>query len=157
MEEQFLGPVVAYVYTIEFQKHGLPHAHILPARKMYFKLLKPEDVDRYITSELSDQDLYLRYYQLWHMMQGSHFDGMLYCNKEKQGCSKNFTKHFREETDMTGDGFPKYRRRENVDKLYAYHAKIKGKFQYVDNRMVVQHNIYLLKKSDCHINIEYCS
>jgi hypothetical protein len=58
---------------------------------------------------------------------------------------------------MTGEGFPKYRRRDNVEKLYTYHGKFKGKVHYVDNRMVVPHNPYLLKKFDCHINIEYCS
>lgn len=157
MEEQVLGPIVAYVYTIEFQKRGLPHAHILAALRTDCKLLNPEDIDRYITAELSDQDSSLRYYQLRHMMHGPHFDQMLCWNKEKKECSKKFPKPFRNETDMTGDGFPKYRRRDNMEKLYAYHAKVKGKVQYVDNRMVVPHNPYLLKKFDCHINVEYCS
>ena len=28
-EKQWLGQVIAYIYVVEFQKRGLPHAHIL--------------------------------------------------------------------------------------------------------------------------------
>ncbi|PKY39565.1 hypothetical protein RhiirA4_308615, partial [Rhizophagus irregularis] len=35
-EKHWLGKVIAYVYVIEFQKRGLPHAHIL-------LILNPED------------------------------------------------------------------------------------------------------------------
>ncbi|KAG8178525.1 hypothetical protein JTE90_022848 [Oedothorax gibbosus] len=31
IEKNVMGPIVDYVYTIEFQKRGLPHAHILAA------------------------------------------------------------------------------------------------------------------------------
>ena len=156
VEGQVLGPIVNYVYTIEFQKRGLPHAHILAALRSDCKLLEPGDIDRFITAELSDTDSSLRYYQLRHMMHGPHVDGLQCWDKEKKECSKKFPKQFCDETDMTKDGFPKYRRRDNRDKLYAYHAKRNGKVQYVDNRMVVPHNPFLLKKYDCHLNVNYC-
>ncbi|KAG8178853.1 hypothetical protein JTE90_017628 [Oedothorax gibbosus] len=142
MENNVLGPIVDYVYTIEFQKRGLPHAHILAALRTDCKLLQPKDVDRFITAELSDKDSSLRYYQLRHMMHGSHVDGLMCWDAEKKVCSKNFPKSFCEETDMTGDGFPRYRRRDNTDKMYAYHARHNGMVHYVDNRMVVPHNPY---------------
>lgn len=141
IERQVLGPIVAYVYTIEFQKRGgLPHDHILAALRTDYKLLEPKQVDRFITAELSEEDASLRYYQLRHMMHGPHVDGLLCWDKEKQECAKKFPKEFISETDMTVDGFPKYRRRDDRDKLYAYHSKIRGQIQYVDNQMVVPHN-----------------
>ncbi|KIM40031.1 hypothetical protein M413DRAFT_29163, partial [Hebeloma cylindrosporum] len=39
------GSVAAYVYTIEFQKRGLPHMHILIFLKEPYKLLTPEAID----------------------------------------------------------------------------------------------------------------
>ena len=113
-------------------------------------------MDRFITAELSE-DSSLRYYQLRNMMHEPHIDGLLCWDKEKQECAKKYPKEFCTETDMTRNGFPKYRRRDNADKFYAYHRKLNGQTHYVDNRMVVPHNPYLLKKFDCHINIEYCS
>ena len=44
------------VYTIEFQKRGLPHAHIL----LWFEGFKGEDtaevIDKYISAELPDKE-----------------------------------------------------------------------------------------------------
>ncbi|KAG8171780.1 hypothetical protein JTE90_007773 [Oedothorax gibbosus] len=47
IEKNIMGPIVDYVYTIEFQKRGLPHAHILAALRTDCKLLQPNDVDRF--------------------------------------------------------------------------------------------------------------
>ncbi|KAG8177531.1 hypothetical protein JTE90_023436 [Oedothorax gibbosus] len=102
-------------------------------------------MDRFITAELSDTDSSLRYYQLRYTMHGPHVDGLMCWDAEKV-CSKNFSKSFCEETDMTEDGLPRYRRRDNTDKMYAYHVRHNGKVHYVDNRMVVPHNPYLFKK-----------
>ena len=50
--QQIFGTVVAHVRTIEFQKRGLPHAHML------FILTGQQhcwqEVDRYICAELPD-------------------------------------------------------------------------------------------------------
>lgn len=46
---------------------------------------------------------------------------------------------------MTRDRFPMCRRSDNVYKIYAYRAKIKGKIQYANNGMVIPHSPYLLK------------
>ena len=44
------GSAVAYVYTIELQKHGLPHMHILIFLKGPYKLLTPEAIDSCISA-----------------------------------------------------------------------------------------------------------
>jgi hypothetical protein len=49
-----LGKSVAHVYTIEFQKRGLPHAHILVFLDYDSKIRTVEDVDRVVCAELPD-------------------------------------------------------------------------------------------------------
>ena len=49
------GKMRAFLYTIEYQKRGLPHAHILlwvtPEDKV-----KPEDIDLVISAEIPDKE-----------------------------------------------------------------------------------------------------
>ena len=46
------GVVVAYLATVEFQKRGLPHAHILLIVQESDRLTTPEQVDSVICAEL---------------------------------------------------------------------------------------------------------
>lgn len=50
------GQAVAYVYTIEFQKWGLEHMHILIFLKEPHKLLTPDDIDSCISASWPDLD-----------------------------------------------------------------------------------------------------
>jgi hypothetical protein len=47
---------VGYVYTIEYQKHGLPHAHLIVFLDRLSCLLSPQAVDRYISTEFPDEE-----------------------------------------------------------------------------------------------------
>ena len=47
-----LGKVVSWVYTIEFQKMGLPHAHIILILSKASVLRTPFDIDRLVTAEI---------------------------------------------------------------------------------------------------------
>ncbi|XP_058741130.1 uncharacterized protein LOC131613480 [Vicia villosa] len=49
-----LGKVLAYMYTIEFQKRGLPHAHILIFLYPSKKYPTPEDIDKIISAGVPD-------------------------------------------------------------------------------------------------------
>jgi len=46
------------MYTIEFQKRGLPHAHILLSLNGESKLKNSTDIDKVISAELPNADLY---------------------------------------------------------------------------------------------------
>ena len=46
---------IAVLYTIEFQKRGLPHCHTLLWLKSSHKIQSPEDVDKFISAELPDR------------------------------------------------------------------------------------------------------
>ncbi|KAF7350019.1 ATP-dependent DNA helicase [Mycena venus] len=50
-EDGVFGECAAYVYTIEFQKRGLPHMHMLIFLKHPWKLLSPDDIDSIISAK----------------------------------------------------------------------------------------------------------
>ena len=50
------GQAVAYVYTIKFQKRGLPHMHILIFLKEPHKLLTPNNIDSCISATWPDPE-----------------------------------------------------------------------------------------------------
>jgi hypothetical protein len=51
-KHDFLGKVRAYVYVVEFQKRGLPHAHFLLIMQRKYKLTCPEQYDLLISAEI---------------------------------------------------------------------------------------------------------
>ena len=52
-----LGRVIAHVHVIEFQKRGLPHAHILMILTPEDKPKTPEDFDNLVCAEIPDEEL----------------------------------------------------------------------------------------------------
>lgn len=54
LRKHIFGKVVAFTYTIEFQKRGLLHAHFLNILKEKYKLLTPEAYDQFVCAELLD-------------------------------------------------------------------------------------------------------
>ncbi|CAH9061527.1 unnamed protein product, partial [Cuscuta europaea] len=54
--------VKAVIYTVEFQKRGLPHTHILLWLACEDKLPTPTDIDRVISVEILDKVEDPRYY-----------------------------------------------------------------------------------------------
>jgi hypothetical protein len=54
MHDGVLGPVAAHVYVIEFQKRGLPHAHILLWFTDTCRMRCPADYDSVVRAEIPD-------------------------------------------------------------------------------------------------------
>ncbi|XP_028784301.1 uncharacterized protein LOC114740311 [Neltuma alba] len=50
------GPIKAALYTIEFQKKGLPHAHIILFLANQSHLDSPQEIDRVISAEILDKN-----------------------------------------------------------------------------------------------------
>ncbi|GBO03951.1 hypothetical protein AVEN_220161-1 [Araneus ventricosus] len=48
------GTVLTYIYVIEFQKRGLPHAHILLTLDSESKIRTKDDIDKFVSAELPD-------------------------------------------------------------------------------------------------------
>ncbi|XP_072073481.1 uncharacterized protein [Arachis hypogaea] len=145
-------PDVVFVYTIEFQKRGLPHAHILVFIHRDDKYLTPEDIDKIICAEIPDKDVNLTYYEAVekHMMHGpcGTIKRDSPCMKNGK-CIRHFPKRFVDSTRVDEDGYPVYRRREDGKTI------IKSGIE--DNRYVVPHNRTLLLRYGTHINVKWCN
>nr|XP_047141085.1 uncharacterized protein LOC124816098 [Hydra vulgaris] len=110
-----LGKVVTHVQVIEFQKRGLPHAHILHAHI----LLHSENDDKLETSqdiEIPDPIVNRELYDIIKtcMIHGPR--GILNPNSPsmKDGvCSKNYPKDFNANTVAIHNGYPRHRRCDN--------------------------------------------
>ncbi|GJS34594.1 DNA helicase [Tanacetum coccineum] len=109
------GKVVQEVlYTIEFQKRGLPHCHTLLWVDDKDKIQHAADIDHYISAELPDPSTDPEGYRIISemMVHGpcGPADPTATCMKENV-CSKKFPKKFNNETFFDKDGYVHYRRR----------------------------------------------
>ena len=102
------GPVRSHMYTIEWQKRGLPHAHILI---WLIHKLKTTDIDSIISAELPDPN---QDEELFKIIESQMIHGP--CGKArpkspcmKDGiCSKDYPKQYANETTFNTDGYPSY-------------------------------------------------
>ncbi|UYV81777.1 hypothetical protein LAZ67_20002341 [Cordylochernes scorpioides] len=157
IKNKIFGKVVAYVYTIEFQKRGLPHMHLLCILDDKSKPNNSELIDKIIWAEIPEENdpSGLNPYVLKHMIHGPCIgsdSGKFLCLDSRGKCKKEFPKYFLEETIANLNGYPKYQRR-NTGKSF----KLENKNISVDNRWVVPYSPFLLKKYDCHINVQVCT
>ncbi|KAL3643571.1 hypothetical protein CASFOL_014386 [Castilleja foliolosa] len=148
----FRSEYVADLYTIEFQKRGLPHCHTLLWVTPAYKVRDAADVDRYVSAEIpdpsNDPDLYKIVTDL--MMHGPC--GLARPNSPcmRDGrCSKSFSKTFKCSSRLDKDGYVHYRRRDSP------HRAMKNGIA-LDNRYVVPYNERLSRYFNAHINVEHC-
>ncbi|XP_057739820.1 uncharacterized protein LOC130956895 [Arachis stenosperma] len=152
-EGVFFGPLNAGMYTIEFQKRGLPHAHMLLWLNRESNLQSVEIVDEFICAELPNPQKFPSLYNVVtkYMIHGPC--GLLRpsspCMKDGK-CSKFYPKRFVDQTSFDEDGYPIYRRR-NMG------VTVKINDVDIDNRFVVPYNPLLLMKYQAHINLEFCN
>ncbi|KAM0840854.1 hypothetical protein ACQ4PT_059380 [Festuca glaucescens] len=147
---------LCFLHTVEFQKRGLPHAHILIWLKGDKREVSAETIDTiddFICAEIPDPILDPLGYVLVSefMMHGpcGELNDKCVCMKENT-CSKHFPKEFREETIIDEHGFALYRRRRDGRTVYK-------NGHYLDNRWVVPYNMAMLKKYQAHLNVEWCN
>ncbi|XP_074278501.1 uncharacterized protein LOC141602089 [Silene latifolia] len=156
VEDKIFGEVAAFVYVDEFQKRGLPHAHILLIMKPGSKMNCIDDFDKFVSAEIPPvTNVSLRKVVLKHMMHGpcGHLDPERQCMQHKSSkgrCKYAYPKQFAVSTTNSSDGYPVYRRRKIGDS-----AKIRG--EQLDNHWVIPYNPYLLDLFDCHLNVEVFS
>lgn len=144
------GITVAYVYTIEFQKRGLPHMHILIFLKDRHKLLTPEAIDSCISAQWPDPAAHPLLFETVQtcMVHGPCGAMNPHAPCMVSGvCSKKFPKPFQDVTVLGEGGYPLYAR-PNDGRAY----NVKG--VWMDNRWIVPYCPYLSTKFNCHINVE---
>ncbi|KAL7106310.1 hypothetical protein ACP275_07G104200 [Erythranthe tilingii] len=152
-KKEIFGKVVAHVHVIEFQKRGLPHAHMLIILKSEYKITTPEQFDKFVCAELPDKEKYPGLYDLVlkHMMHGpcGELNFKNSCMIEGK-CKYHYPRSYCESTVQGKDGYPIYKRKRNGVTAEVRKAKL-------DNQWVVPYNPYLLSRYNCHINVEICS
>ncbi|KAM0864742.1 hypothetical protein ACQ4PT_043732 [Festuca glaucescens] len=116
-EGKAFGKVTAVLHTVEFQKRGLPHAHILTWQdKKERGEVSPALIDSFVCAEIPDPVEDPLGYALVaeFMMHGPCGEDHPKCPCMKDGvCSKKFPKTFQDETSIDEVGFPVYRRPDN--------------------------------------------
>ena len=156
LKKKVLGEVVAMFHVVEFQKRGLPHAHILLIMSPDHRPTSPSDYDAYISAEIPDPDTHPAAYET---IKNTMIHGP--CGRanrdspcmENGKCSKGYPMPFVEVTTNGPNGYPQYRRRDNGRTI-----RLEGRGGFpVDNRWVVPHNLYLAAKFGAHINVETCT
>ncbi|KAL8600890.1 hypothetical protein ACOMHN_045028 [Nucella lapillus] len=156
-EGQVFGTLKAWMYTIEWQKRGLPHSHTLIWCN---KKIQASDIDQLISAELpnreEDPDLFsIISTQMIHGPCGQ-VNPRCVCMKDNR-CEKKFPRVLRKETETGEDGYPQYRRRSPEDGGQTTKLQIRGQQVQIDNQWVVPHNKLLCKIFKAHVNVEFCS
>jgi hypothetical protein len=157
LKKKIFGRAVAHIYVIEWQKRGLPHAHILLWLAAEDAPRSPDDYDRFVSAEIPDPEAFPELFAAVTMHNlhgpcGAHVPQQRRppCCDIDGKCKKGFPKAFEERTIDNPDGYPLYRRRNN-----GRHVTKNG-FE-LDNRWVVPYNPWLILKYNCHICVEICS
>ena len=150
---QVFGPHKCFIYSIEWQKRGLPHSHTLLWLE---NPIRPDQIDEVVCAELPDKDIDPELFEIVtsHMIHGpcGEIDRRSVCMKDNK-CTKKYPRPLVHETQMGEDSYPTYRRRPG----HFFEKKVKGNIVEIDNKWVVPHNKFLLKTFNAHLNVEICS
>ncbi|XP_073955775.1 uncharacterized protein isoform X1 [Choristoneura fumiferana] len=157
IKHRVYGQVRCWMYSVEWQKRGLPHAHILV---WLVDKIRPEEIDSIISAEIPDEtvDPKLHAVVTKHMIHGpcGVFNNNSPCMVDGK-CSKRYPRELIAETITGNDGYPLYRRRSVADGGRSVVVKIKGQDFHVDNRWIVPYSPILSKTFEAHINVEFCN
>jgi hypothetical protein len=167
LKKGVMGEYRGLVRTIEYQKRGLPHCHLLLWVKDSHHFNDPEYLDRFISAELPDPEAEPELYRVVsrHMVHGpcGIYNTKLPCTEvnpdtKQAHCTKGFPFPYREQTEIRPKFEPLYRRRRNPDSQRGIEKVTASKETiFLDNRHIAPYNAYLLLRFNCHTNVKLCS
>lgn len=107
IHDGYFGAVAGMVYTIEYQKCGLPHMHMLIFLEDQDKICIVEQIDALIFAQVPDPDLRP---ELHHVVGKYMLHGPCTPQRciERNVCTKCFPKSFHHQTNIQEDGYPPY-------------------------------------------------
>jgi hypothetical protein len=140
------GKVLAYVYTVEFQKRGLPHVHLMLTLAEDERPVTPEEIDKIVSAELPDIKKSPKLHGLVSefMLHGPCKGRPCWNGKS---CKLGFPKQFAERTVNVDGAYPVYKRRDDG-------VRVQKQASVFNNGSVVPYNPYLTLNFQCHINVE---
>ncbi|UYV68898.1 hypothetical protein LAZ67_6001521, partial [Cordylochernes scorpioides] len=157
VKNHIYGPTRCWMYSIEWQKRGTPHAHILIWLE---EKILPTQIDNIISAELPDPQEDPELYQIIkkYMIHGPCGAQNPHSPCIKDGkCTKKYPRDLVHDTQTGGDGYPLYRRRKPEDGGHTATIKLNHVDFEVDNRWIVPYSPLLSKAFDAHINVEFCN
>ncbi|WOH01414.1 hypothetical protein DCAR_0520798 [Daucus carota subsp. sativus] len=149
-KKHFFGRLM---HVIEFQKRGLPHAHMLIWLDDRDKPKTAEQIDKLVSAEIPDEHEDSIGYNAVknYMIHGPCGKDATYSACMVNGrCGRHFPKRYSGVTCFDESGFPIYRRRNTG-------RTVLRKGHVLDNKFVVPYNRELLLRFQCHINLEICN
>ncbi|XP_072395207.1 uncharacterized protein [Diabrotica undecimpunctata] len=145
------------MYSIEWQKRGLPHAHILI---WLVERIQPDQIDDIICAEIPkhEVDPDLHDVVTTNMIHGpcGAINPQSPCMVDGK-CSKRYPRKLTAETVTGNDGYPLYRRRSPDDDGRTVTTKVKRMDFVVDNSWIVPYSPLISKTFKTHCNVEYCN
>ncbi|XP_075079941.1 uncharacterized protein LOC142165244 [Nicotiana tabacum] len=129
------------------------HRDTYLSAKNKYKLLTLEAYDKFVYAELSDRNIDSSLYLLVtkHMIHGpfGYLNPSNSCMK-RDCCKFKYPKELAEQTTKEKKSYPIYKRRQ-------IETPVEVRGYNIDNSWVVPYNPFLIKKFNCHINVEICS
>jgi hypothetical protein len=147
VQHRRLGVAVSDLMVVEFQKRGLPHAHILVILEEASRPRTQEDIDMLVSATIPDpvEEPRLHHLVSESMLHGPCRNGMA-CFVDGR-CKLQYPKPFVEESSLSNDSFHTYRRPNDA-------RTIRKNNTVYHNGHVVPYNRYLMLLLECHINVE---
>ncbi|GFW35090.1 helitron_like_N domain-containing protein [Trichonephila clavipes] len=145
------------MYSIEWQKRGLPHAHILV---WLINKITPDQIDQIISAEIPDKHIDPNLFDVVtkNMIHGpcGAFNNNSPCMSDGK-CTKRYPRKLVSDTITGNDGYPLYRRRSVENGGKSVVLKVRNIDIEVDNRWIVPYSPLLSKTFKAHINVECCN
>ncbi|XP_054259695.1 uncharacterized protein LOC128984403 [Macrosteles quadrilineatus] len=157
---EIFGSVRCWMYTVEWQKRGLPHIHVLI---WLSEQIQPNKIDDIIKAEIPDNTVDPLLYDIVikNMVHGPccNLNPNSPCMKHGK-CTKGYPKSPIKETQTNENGYPLYRRRSPDDGGRIAHINMTATGNnpvQIDNTWIVPYSPLLSKLFNAHINVEICS
>ncbi|GBP33831.1 hypothetical protein EVAR_25433_1 [Eumeta japonica] len=144
------------ICTVEWQKRGLPHAHILI---WLLNKLHSNEVDDIISAEIPDPVTDPRLHDIvtTQMVHGpcGALNPLSPCMADGK-CTKRYPRPLVAETVTGNDGYPVYRRRSKEDNGRTIKVKVQNQEIEIGNEFIVPYCPLLSRIFETHANVESC-
>ncbi|XP_026475940.1 uncharacterized protein LOC113381189 [Ctenocephalides felis] len=150
------GNTRCYMYSVEWQKRGLPHAHILI---WLLNKLHSNEVDEIISAEIPDPvtDPHLHDFVTTQMVHGpcGALNPLSPCMANGK-CTKRYPRPLVADTFTGNDGYPVYRRRSKEENDRTIKVKVQNQEIEIGNEFIVPYCPLLSRIFRTHANVESC-
>ena len=168
-KKNIFGRYLGCIWTIEYQKRGLPHRQLLLFLHPDDRFLSTDHIDQIISAEIPiathEVTSTLKNIITTTMIHGPYgvYAPNAPCMSAKypggpKVCSKGYPKEFQSKTILQTDGYPLYRRANDGN---THTVPVRGNILHesfdCDNRWIVPYKPYLSWRYYVHINVEVCA